>query len=324
MSVGAEGHDVVVGHGVCRGQRGQQVGGHGGLALDGGHAAGVAVAGDQHSGPPPARPGTGWSRGTIWFDGGVERTTTRGDGPGRAPAGRLGEVLVAGRILGGSGLPAGTTRRHPTWGLTFLTAGTGRYRDGAHDEAIGPGTLVVVHPGHPHWYGADRGGWDELFVVFDGVVFELARRRGALSPGRPLVRGLPVPAWEHRIAEFGRRPRPGSVDGRDAEVLTLLGLLLEASASTAAAPGRPRPTGSPGRCPGSSRTSASSSTSPSSPGRWGCPTRRGAAASVPRRAAAPTRTARHTGSPPRRTCSRTPGSGCATSLRPPASATSAT
>jgi AraC-like DNA-binding protein len=153
-------------------------------------------------------------------------------GTGREPSGRLGEVLVAGRITGGSGLPAGTTRRHPTWGLTFVTAGTGRYRDGRHDEAVGPGTLVVVHPGHPHWYGADRGGWDELFVVFDGVAFELARRRGALTPARPLVHRLPVARWRRRFAAFGERPRPRTVAGRDAEALDLLAALLEAGAPT--------------------------------------------------------------------------------------------
>ena len=152
--------------------------------------------------------------------------------PDRAPGGRLGEVLVAGRIAGGSGLPVGTTRRHPTWGLTFVTAGTGRYRDALHDEAIGAGTLVLVHPRHPHWYGADRDGWDELFVVFDGVVFELARRRGALSPARPLVHGLPVSRWRHRLARFTDGVRPADVDGRDAEALDLLAALLEAASST--------------------------------------------------------------------------------------------
>lgn len=159
---------------------------------------------------------------------------THGSAARGASAGRLGQVLVAGRITGGSGLPVGTTRRHPTWGLTFLTAGTGRYRDASHDEAIGPGTLVVVHPGHPHWYGADRGGWDELFVVFDGVVFELARRRGALSPDRPLVRGLPVARWRHRFAAWSERSRPATVEGRDAEALELLTALLEATATAAA------------------------------------------------------------------------------------------
>jgi AraC-like DNA-binding protein len=147
------------------------------------------------------------------------------------PAARLGEVLVAGRILAGRGLPVGTTRRHPTWGLTFLTGGTGRYHDAAHDEPVRAGTLIVVHPGHPHWYGADRSGWDELFVVFDGPVFELAGRRGALSPERPLVHGLPVARWGHRLATFGDRARPTNAEARDAEALELLTALLEATAT---------------------------------------------------------------------------------------------
>ena len=159
------------------------------------------------------------------------QTATRGALGQRVPAGRLGLVHVAGSIIGGKGLPVGSTRRHPTWGLTFVTAGTGRYRDASHDEAIGPGTLIVVHPGHPHWYGADRGGWDELFVVFDGIVFELARRRGALSRDRPLLRGLPVTRWRHTLAAFGERSRPSSVEGRDAEALELLTALLGATAA---------------------------------------------------------------------------------------------
>jgi len=152
----------------------------------------------------------------------------------RVTGGRLGQVLVAGRITGGGGLPVGTSRRHPTWGLTFVTAGTGRYRDAAHDETIRAGTLVLVHPGHPHWYGADHGGWDELFVVFDGVVFELAGRRGALSPARPLLQGLAVPYWRHRLTAFTDRPRPADVDRRDAEALDLLAALLDATAAASA------------------------------------------------------------------------------------------
>jgi AraC-like DNA-binding protein len=174
----------------------------------------------------------------------MDEGEARSAGVRRVPSGRLGEVLVAGGITGGSGLPLGTTRRHPTWGLTFVTAGTGRYRDAGHDEPLGAGSLIVVQPGHPHWYGADRGGWDEVFVVFDGVAFELARRHGALTTERPLVHGLPVPRWRHRFAAFGERTRPTTVDGRDAEALDLLAALLEASAAETAGaalhgPGRP-------------------------------------------------------------------------------------
>ncbi|GAB3876717.1 helix-turn-helix transcriptional regulator [Terrabacter terrigena] len=154
---------------------------------------------------------------------------------------RLGHVLVAARIAAGRGLQPGTTRRHPTWGLTFLTAGSGRYRDARHDEPLTPGSLVVVHPGHPHWYGAEPGGWDEHFVVFDGPVFGLATRSGALSSDHPLVHGLPVRRWAARFAAFDR-PRPATADGRDAEALALLTALLEArdaSTGTTRRAGRP-------------------------------------------------------------------------------------
>ena len=173
----------------------------------------------------------------------------------RAAAGRLGEVLVAGHIAGGSGLPVGAVRRHPTWGLTFVTSGTGRYRDATRDEAVGPGTLIIVHPGDPHWYGADRGGWDEVFVVFVGVAFELARQRGVLSLDRPLVHDLSVARWRHRFGAFGTRSRPSTPEGRDAEAVdllaALLAALLEAGAAAAGAgsagpaPGRPDGSGTP-------------------------------------------------------------------------------
>lgn len=158
---------------------------------------------------------------------GVSDTPSTPEVGPRPAAGRLGRVLIAARITAGSGLPPGTTRRHPTWGLTFLTSGTGRYRDARHDEPIGAGTLVVVHPGHPHWYGADPGGWDEHFVVFEGAVFDCAGRTGALSPDRPLVHGLPVRRWAARFAAFDR-PRPATLDARDAEALDLLAALLQA------------------------------------------------------------------------------------------------
>jgi AraC-like DNA-binding protein len=145
-----------------------------------------------------------------------------------APSPRgLGRILVAARITAGTGLAVGTVRRHPTWGLTFLVSGSGRYRDARHDEPIGPGTLVVVHPGHPHWYGADAGGWDEHFVVFDGPVFDLAGRTGALPVDRPLVHGLPVRRWAARFAAFDRA-RPADRAAQDTEAVDLLTALLAA------------------------------------------------------------------------------------------------
>lgn len=140
----------------------------------------------------------------------------------------LGEVVVSGRIVRGRGLPIGTRRRHPAWGLTFLTAGAGRYVDAAHDEPVSAGTLILVHPHHPHWYGADDAGWDEDFVVFTGPLFELAQHRGLLTPQQPLVHGLPVARWSHRFAQF--RESPTTPTALAAQAAGLLALILEAVA----------------------------------------------------------------------------------------------
>lgn len=149
----------------------------------------------------------------------------------RTGCGHLGQVLLAGRIVGGTGLAANTTRRHGSWGLTFLRAGSGRYRDANHDEPIGPGTLVIVFPGWPHWYGATPGSWDENFVVFEGPVFDLALARGAMRPSQPLVHDLPVGLWQARLDAFRTRRRPATPSEHDVEVLELLGLLTEAVAA---------------------------------------------------------------------------------------------
>ncbi|GAA1900839.1 hypothetical protein GCM10009814_32760 [Lapillicoccus jejuensis] len=146
-------------------------------------------------------------------------------------------VLAAGRLVGGGGLPVGSVRRHPHWGFTFVTAGTGRYRDADHDEVVAAGTLVVVRPGRPHWYGPDGGGWDEVFAVFDGPVVEAADRAGRLG-STPLLR-LPVQPWAQRLGVFAGRARPVDDGSRAAEGLRLLAMLVEAAgaAAPASAPG---------------------------------------------------------------------------------------
>ena len=160
------------------------------------------------------------------------------------PAGRLGQVLVAGPHHGGSGLPVGTTRRHPTWGLTFVTAGTGRYRDAAHDEPIGPGTLVVVHPGHPHWYGADprRVG---------RALRRLRRRRlraGPAAVGRspPTARSCTAcrsPGGATGFAAFGEPAATATASRRATpRPLDLLAALLEATRHPRARGGAATPT----------------------------------------------------------------------------------
>lgn len=151
----------------------------------------------------------------------------------RGSSGRLGQLRLAGRVLGGRGLPGRALRRYPSFALTYITAGTGRYIDRAHDVPVTAGTLIHVFPGHPHWYGTSGGTWDETFLVFDGALFELASEVGILDRSRPVRTLLPVPSWQRRLDDFRTRRRARTASAREAEACELMGLLAEASAGEA-------------------------------------------------------------------------------------------
>ncbi len=151
--------------------------------------------------------------------------------PRVGPAGRLGRVRSAGRVEGSRGLPAGPLRRFDGYALACLVRGRGRYRDPAHDVPLEPGDLVTVVPGHPHWYGATAPAlWDDVHLVFDGPVFDLAARQGLLDVRTPVRRLRPVQQWVDRIDAFRTRRAPRSAAGVDDEVCDVLRLLVDVSA----------------------------------------------------------------------------------------------
>lgn len=156
----------------------------------------------------------------------------------RGEPGALGGLVLAGRIEGSRGAPSTRSVRFGSYGCTFLFGGAGRYRDADHDAALGPGSLVLVFPGRPHWYGATTArGWDEVFLVFDGPAFALAERVGVLDPARPVHQLTPVADWLSRFERFRLRPPPRTAAARDAEACEVLQLLVEATAPTPPLPG---------------------------------------------------------------------------------------
>lgn len=107
-------------------------------------------------------------------------------------------------------------RRLGSFAAVYLLAGEGRYEDGAgRNRHVGTGDLIMVFPDLPHRYGPPAGGlWDQLYLVFDGPVFELWRSTGLLDDDRPVSR-LPADGrWAHRFAELvflDQRTTPGAV-----------------------------------------------------------------------------------------------------------------
>jgi AraC-like DNA-binding protein len=93
-------------------------------------------------------------------------------------------------------------RRLGCFCLVYTLGGTTLYED----EYIGkwrlkPGDLLLLFPGVLHSYGNGKErGWDELFMVFDGPVFDLWRKLGLLDPKKPIIHLEPIDYWQRRFS----------------------------------------------------------------------------------------------------------------------------
>jgi AraC-like DNA-binding protein len=125
----------------------------------------------------------------------------------RSPDTPLGRIRVAVRSPREPAMPEWPWRRYDAYAVVMILSGAGRYRDPeGHDRVVGPGDAIVVRPGRPHWYGPTDGHWGELFVVFEGPLFDLLLEAGVPGSDEP-VRRLD-PTWIGRL-EDALREQPG-------------------------------------------------------------------------------------------------------------------
>ncbi len=116
----------------------------------------------------------------------------------------MGQVTLMGTIRDSSGVPATPMRVLGSYAVVYLLGGGGRYEDarGVREE-VAAGDLLLIFPDIAHTYGPLPGGrWDEIYVVFDGPVFDLWRERGVLAPEAPVYHLEPVENWLRRFGEI--------------------------------------------------------------------------------------------------------------------------
>lgn len=103
-----------------------------------------------------------------------------------APATRIGRLLLAGQVSDSETTTPHALRVMPGYILSVVTAGHGSFRSTvAKAQDLGPGSVTLVRPGDPHWYGTAQGQrWTELFAVFVGPVFDTLAASGVLPPTR--------------------------------------------------------------------------------------------------------------------------------------------
>jgi AraC-like DNA-binding protein len=120
------------------------------------------------------------------------------------------------------------TRRYGSYAVVCITRGCGRYEAGATLLPIESGNVIIVYPHHEHWYGTQSGEtWDEIYLTFDGPVFDLWQQQGLLSHLHPIVTLDNPAAWqrdlESIITQASRAATPEAGLSVLCAFLTLLG-----------------------------------------------------------------------------------------------------
>lgn len=141
----------------------------------------------------------------------------------------LGQLRLAGEIQGGRGVtPPDSLRVYGSYALVCIRRGRGGYRDALGQTAtLEAGEGILVFPALGHWYGpVGRTTWDEIYVTFEGAVFDLWRQVRLLDMYRPV---LPLPhGFVDRLkAVLTRTPRPENLRQRLDHLNRFLELLTE-------------------------------------------------------------------------------------------------
>jgi AraC-like DNA-binding protein len=145
----------------------------------------------------------------------------------RTPDTPIGRIRVAVRSPREPAMPDWPWRRYDAYAVVLIFSGAGRYRDPqGRDLAVGPGHAIVVQPGRPHWYGPAGGHWGELFVIFEGAVFEMLFASGVAGADEPVRRLEPIESWMGRLEDVLRAPPADDAVTATRQLLDFVGLLV--------------------------------------------------------------------------------------------------
>ena len=122
------------------------------------------------------------------------------------------------------------------YAVSYLLEGAGRYVDGnGLAVPLSAGDFIVVCPGVAHRYGpGPKRRWREIWVIFEGPVFDLWRQAGILDPAAPIRHLEPLDHWRRRIESIRGLPQ-GPSSAPLLEISRLQQVLAEALVSAAVA-----------------------------------------------------------------------------------------
>jgi len=114
----------------------------------------------------------------------------------------LGSLVEVGEVIQSGGRMS-RFRYLRRYALVVVTRGEGHYEDElGRERSVSAGDWILVFPEIGHVYRPDQpGGWDEVYAMFEGPVFETWRAQSLLDPSRPTGRLADPERWR---AEFKR------------------------------------------------------------------------------------------------------------------------
>jgi len=152
----------------------------------------------------------------------------------------LGRIVGSGRLRKSAfGSAMRPYRVFGYYALVYLVAGDGIYADPAcRPRRVEAGDLILVFPDRPQRYGprSPDAGWCELYVVFDGPVFDRWRACGLLDESEPVWRLEPTGTWGTRLASVVEPTPPQRPAASLGEVVGLQRWLADAVAVRADEP----------------------------------------------------------------------------------------
>jgi AraC-like DNA-binding protein len=134
----------------------------------------------------------------IWPIMAVVSHIAYNDGLGSA----LGQLIVAGIVRDSPGqAPEQPARKMGHYGVVYITDGGGTFKDMfGFTHRIVPGDLLLLFPGVGHTYGPGKSDfWNEIFIIFEGPLFDLWYEKELISPRRPVIHLEPVDYWASRF-----------------------------------------------------------------------------------------------------------------------------
>lgn len=109
----------------------------------------------------------------------------------------LGHISLAGFGRADAEVPRRPFRVLGSFAVAYVVDGSGYYEDASGlDVRVQAGDMLLVFPDLAHAYGPEKGSsWTELYLVFDGPVFELWRSSGILNQAAPIHHLQPISHW---------------------------------------------------------------------------------------------------------------------------------